>query len=170
MAEKKQNEGRTSGLPFPIECNFTLRRIVERGDRPLIGNARAAYEIARATIEDAAQEAFMAFFLDVKNRLIKAKIMHVGTVDSSAVYPREVIREALTCDASAMVFSHNHPSGDPDPSLCDRAITRELVFASKVMGLKVLDHIVIGDNAYFSFADHGLIGDYDLQALSLQSR
>ena len=72
------------------------------------------------------------------------------------------MKDALRFNATALIFVHNHPSGDPDPSLCDREITRELVFAARVMQLKVLDHLVIGNNRYFSFADHGLIQDYDL--------
>ena len=84
-------------------------------------------------------------------------------MDSSAVYPREVIKDALRYEASALIFAHNHPSGDPDPSLCDKEITRDLVFAARIIQIKVLDHIIIGNNRYFSFADQGLIDEYDLQ-------
>ena len=84
-----------------------------------------------------------------------------GTVDSSAVYPREILKQALRHDASSLIFVHNHPSGDPDPSESDRMITKELVFSASVMQLKVLDHIIIGNNQYFSFADAGLIEQYE---------
>jgi DNA repair protein RadC len=72
------------------------------------------------------------------------------------------MKDALFYDATSLIFVHNHPSGDPEPSACDKEITRELVFAAKVMQLRVLDHIIIGNNRYFSFADQGMIEDYDL--------
>ncbi len=103
-------------------------------------------------------------FLDAKNQILEEKTLFEGTVDSSAVYPREIIRDALRFEASALVFVHNHPSGDPEPSLCDKEITRDLVFAARVMQLKVLDHIIIGNNRYFSFADQGLIEEYEFQS------
>jgi DNA repair protein RadC len=99
--------------------------------------------------------------MDAKNRIIEEKTISEGTVDSSAVYPREVIKSALKFDASSLIFVHNHPSGDPTPSESDRDITKELVFAVQVMQVKVLDHIIIGNNCFFSFADEGLIEDYE---------
>ena len=72
------------------------------------------------------------------------------------------MKEALRHHASSLIFVHNHPSGDPDPSASDREITRDLVLAANLMQLKVLDHIIIGNNRYFSFADQGLIEDYEL--------
>jgi DNA repair protein RadC len=83
-------------------------------------------------------------------------------VDSSAVYPREVIKAAIRYEASSLIFVHNHPSGDPDPSESDREITKELIFAANIMQIKVLDHIIIGNNCFFSFADQGLIDEYEL--------
>jgi len=122
-------------------------------------------------VENQGRECFVVVYLNPKNEVIKHEVSSVGTADSSAVYPREILRNALLTDATALIFFHNHPSGDPEPSLCDREITKELVFASKLMGLKVLDHIIIGrDGRYFSFADQGLIADYDLLYLSLRSR
>ena len=101
-------------------------------------------------------------FLDAKNGILSVKTLFKGTVDSSAVYPREIIKEALLNNASSLIFSHNHPSGDPAPSENDKGITKELIAAARVMQLKVLDHIIIGDNRYFSFADQGLIENYEL--------
>jgi DNA repair protein RadC len=121
-------------------------------------------------VENQGRECFVVVYLNPKNEVIKHEVSSVGTADSSAVYPREILRNALLTDATALIFFHNHPSGDPEPSSCDREITKELVFASKLMGLKVLDHIIIGrEGRYFSFADQGLIADYDLLYLSLRS-
>ena len=99
----------------------------------------------------------MVVFLNAKNKVISTDTLFEGTLTSSSVYPREVVAAALNHHAAALIFAHNHPSGDPKPSREDIAITRQLVFACKIMGITVHEHLVIGDNAYFSFADQGHI-------------
>jgi DNA repair protein RadC len=118
------------------------------------------------TLRELRKEQFKVIFMDAKNRVLEERTLFEGTVDSSAVYPREVIRDALRYEASSLIFVHNHPSGDPEPSFCDKEITRDLVFAAHVMQIKVLDHIIIGNNRYFSFADQGLIEEYNLMFLN----
>jgi len=135
--------------------------------RPFCRSAGEVFDYLYHSMRDLRKEHFKVLFLDPKNQILEEKTLFEGTVDSSAVYPREIMKDALRFDATALIFVHNHPSGDPDPSLCDREITRELVFAARVMQLKVLDHIVIGNNRFYSFADHGLIEEYDLQFLNL---
>ncbi|MDD8027368.1 MAG: DNA repair protein RadC [Acidobacteriota bacterium] len=135
--------------------------------RPFCRSSGEAFDYLYHAMRDLKRECFKVLFLDSKNQIIEERTLFEGTVDSSAVYPREIMKLALRFNAAGMVFVHNHPSGDPDPSSCDREITRELVFAARIMQLKVLDHLVIGNNRYFSFADHGLIQDYDLLYLSL---
>ncbi len=135
--------------------------------RPFCRSSQEVFDYLYHALRDLRKEHFKVLFLDPKNQILEEKTLFEGTVDSSAVYPREIMKDALRCDATALIFVHNHPSGDPDPSLCDREITRELVFAARVMQLKVLDHIVIGNNRFYSFADHGLIEEYDLQFLGL---
>jgi DNA repair protein RadC len=88
-----------------------------------------------------------------------------GTVDSSSISPREVME-----NASSLIFVHNHPSGDPEPSRHDKEVTRGLVFAGNIMQIRVLDHIIIGGNKYFSFAAEGLIEEYEDSFLSLKIR
>jgi DNA repair protein RadC len=135
--------------------------------RPYCRSSGEAFEFLTHAMRDLKRECFKALFLDAKNQILEERTLFEGTVDSSAVYPREIMREALRFNAASMVFVHNHPSGDPEPSSCDREITRELVLAARIMQLKVLDHLVIGNNRYFSFADHGLIRDYELLAFGL---
>jgi DNA repair protein RadC len=130
--------------------------------RPVCHSSQEVYDYLYHALRDLKKERFKVIFLDPKNQVIEEKTLFEGTVDSSAVYPREVIKDALRYEASALIFAHNHPSGDPEPSLCDREVTRDLVFAARVVQIKVLDHIIIGSNRYFSFADQGLIDDYDL--------
>jgi len=95
-------------------------------------------------------------------------LLFEGTLTASAVYPREITKSAIKHNAAALIFAHNHPSGDPAPSDNDKQITRDLVFAGNLMQMKVLDHIIIGDNCYFSFADEGLIEKYDADFLGLR--
>ncbi|MBU4203503.1 MAG: hypothetical protein KKD59_06080, partial [Acidobacteria bacterium] len=101
-------------------------------------------------------------FLNTKNQILEEKTFFEGTVDTSAVYPREIFKQALLLHASSLIFIHNHPSGDPTPSDNDKAITRELVQAGITMQIKILDHIIIGNNRYFSFADAGLLHSYEV--------
>lgn len=130
--------------------------------RPVCHSSREVFDYLTHALRDLKREQFKVIFLDAKNQVLEEKTLFEGTVDASAVYPREVIRDALRYEASALIFAHNHPSGDPEPSLCDKEITRDLVFAARCVQVKVLDHIIIGNNRYFSFADHGLLTTYDL--------
>lgn len=138
--------------------------------RPVCHSSREVFDYLYHSLRDASIEKFKAIFLDAKNRIIEEETFFQGTVDTSAVYPREILKEALRHKASAVIFVHNHPSGDPEPSESDREITKELVFAASLMQLKVLDHIIIGNNRYFSFADRGLIEDYEFLFQDLKRR
>jgi DNA repair protein RadC len=93
-----------------------------------------------------------------------------GTVDSSSIAPREIVEGALKDKAAALIFVHNHPSGNPAPSPSDKQLTRELVYVGKIMQMKVVDHIIIGDDRYYSFADEGLIEEYEMDFLNLRLR
>jgi len=136
--------------------------------RPVCHSSKEVFDYLYHALRDLRREKFKVIFLDAKNQVLEEKTLFEGTVDSSAVYPREVIKDALRYEASALIFVHNHPSGDPEPSLSDREITRDLVFAARVIQIRVLDHIIIGENRYFSFADEGLLDDYDRLFHSLQ--
>jgi DNA repair protein RadC len=122
-----------------------------------INDSRALFDYLYHHVGDKRRELFKVIFLNSKNEVIAADTLSQGTLTASSVYPREVIQAALSYDAAALIFAHNHPSGDPKPSSEDVAITRQLVFAGKVMGLVVHEHIIIGDNQYYSFADQGYI-------------
>ena len=101
------------------------------------------------------REHFMVLFLDNQHRLLKKEVVFSGTINCATVHPREIIKSALACNASAMILAHNHPSGVSDPSLADREITKEIQKAAELMEIRVLDHFVIGKGNYFSFAESG---------------
>lgn len=116
------------------------------------------------TFSKSDREMLFIIFLNTKNRMLDYVVHTIGTVDSSALYPRDVIRSAIVHNSTAIIICHNHPSGDPEPSECDRNITGILVTACQVVGIRVLDHVIIGSGNYFSFADAGLIEDYKCNA------
>ena len=103
------------------------------------------------------KEHFMALHLDGKNRILCFEVVSVGSLNQSVVHPREVFKSALISSAAALILIHNHPSGDPLPSSEDMKVTRRLKEAGDLLGIKVLDHLVVGDSSYYSFADHGCL-------------
>lgn len=152
----------------PLSLSLRIAEAPVASDREPVTSSTEAAERIRATIGRADREAFVVLFLDTKNQLIEAELHSVGDVDSAAVYPRQVMKSALLHNASALIFGHNHPSGDPEPSLCDRELTRDLVFAARTLQIKVLDHVICGPSEHiYSFADQGLIDDYDLMTNGL---
>jgi DNA repair protein RadC len=100
-------------------------------------------------------EVFACLFLDNKHRVLAFEELFRGTIDGAAVYPREVVRQALEHNAAALILAHNHPSGVAEPSEADRSITRRLVEALGLVDIRVLDHLVIGDGSWVSLAERG---------------
>ena len=105
------------------------------------------------------REQFQVLLLDRKNRITRDVMVSQGSLTSSVVHPREVFNPAIRDSAAAVIFVHNHPSGDPRPSPEDRTLTQRLVQAGQVLGIQVLDHIIVGHDTYMSFADEGLLQD-----------
>jgi len=131
-------------------------------------SSKEVFDYLYHSMRDLPKETFKVMFLNAQNRIIETEDLFEGTLTASAVYSREIIKSAIKHNAAALIFAHNHPSGNPEPSDNDKQITRDLVFAANIMQIKVLDHIIIGDNCYFSFADEGFIEKYDLDFLSLR--
>ena len=102
-------------------------------------------------------EVFAVLFLDAQHRLIEYVEMFRGTIDSASVHPREVVKEALRLNAAAVIVSHNHPSGNPEPSAADRALTQRLKESLALVDVRTLDHIVVAGSSTTSFAERGLI-------------
>lgn len=106
------------------------------------------------------KEVFKVIFLNAQNKILEVEDAFEGSLTSSAVYPREIAKSAISHNAVGLIFAHNHPSGNASPSEEDKSITRQLVRACHTLQINVLDHIIIGENAYYSFADNGLIEEY----------
>ena len=102
-------------------------------------------------------EVFAVLFLDTQHRLIEYAEMFHGTIDSASVYPREVVKETLRLNAAAVIISHNHPSGNPEPSAADKAMTAQLRQALALVDVRTLDHIIVAGSCTTSFAERGLL-------------
>lgn len=103
------------------------------------------------------KERFIIVLLNTKSEIISKEVISVGNLNSSIVHPREVYKYAIKKSAASIVFIHNHPSGNPKPSNNDKNITKRLVEVGDIIGISVLDHIIIGNDVYFSFKEHNLI-------------
>ena len=110
-------------------------------------------------LRDVKRELFLVILLDSKNRIIREEQISEGSLDVSVVHPREVFNPVIRESAAAVVLVHNHPSGDPSPSPEDVRLTRRLVEVGNVLGVKILDHIIIGEGEYVSFHDRGLLSE-----------
>ena len=126
-------------------------------NRPVIASWDALIAYCRSAQADEKVELFRILFLDKKNILIADEIQQRGTVDHTPVYPREVIKRALELGASAIILVHNHPSGDPTPSVADVEMTTQIVNAGKPLDIRIHDHLVIGHKRETSFKSLGLL-------------
>ncbi len=139
---------------FTLGSRFQARRLetLERFTSPA-----QVFDFFHHELRDNRKELFLILLLDGKNRITRKVQVSEGSLNQSIVHPREVFAPAVRESAAAVIFIHNHPSGDPAPSREDREITRRLKEAGEILGIKVLDHIIIGDGAYFSFVESGLL-------------
>ena len=137
-------------------------------DKAVYKSSQEIFDYLYHSMRDLKKELFKVLYLNSRHQIIESGDLFKGTLTNSAISPREVIENALKHNAACLVFAHNHPSGNPEPSQNDRQITRELVYAAAIMQIKVLDHVVIGDNKYFSFSGEGLIEQYEMDFLGLK--
>lgn len=147
-----------------------LKAALELGRRSLIlplfegaifSKSRDVFQYFAPLFRNAKKEYFKILLLDQKNKIIRDVTISEGSLTATIVHPREVFRPAIRDSAASVIFIHNHPSGDPTPSIEDKKITTRLAEVGKVMGIPVLDHLIIGDKDYFSFADAGYIRPHE---------
>ncbi len=155
---------RARGLGMAKYCQ--LQAVLEMAKRHLsetmtrdsaLTNPRTVRDYLTAQLRHRQQEVFAVLFLDSQHRLVAFEELFYGTIDSASVYPREVAKQALAHNAAALILAHNHPSGVAEPSQADKCITRHLKEALNLIDVRVIDHMVIGDNEIVSFAERGLI-------------
>jgi DNA repair protein RadC len=145
------------------EAVFMIKEIAQRyGEiRLKLGdyftNSSQIFEHYKLRLSQLKQETFITVILDNKHRIIIDQVISIGILNKSLVHPREVFVPALERRAAAIVLCHCHPSGDPKPSTQDKEITKRLVEVGKLIGINVLDHLIIGDNGYYSFVDEDVM-------------
>ena len=139
---------------FSLASRFQARKL-ERFDR--FTSPQQVFDYFHHEFRDSRKEYFLILLLDGKNRIIRRVQVSEGSLNQSIVHPREVFIPAVKESAAAIILVHNHPTGDPAPSSEDVAITRRLREAGDIMGIKVLDHIIIGDGEFVSFVERGLL-------------
>lgn len=139
-------------------------------EQPIYKASKEVFDYLRYSMRDLEKEVFKIIYLNNQNQIIGTVDLFEGTLESIPIRPREIVESAIKYNATALIFAHNHPSGDPTPSRSDKQLTRDLVFIGMLLPIGVLDHIIIGGNRYFSFADAGLIQKYEDNFLNLKIR
>jgi DNA repair protein RadC len=156
-SERGVGPARASAIAAAIELARRLPSESLSG-RDLLNDPRLVKDYLRATQADDSQERTGALYLNARNRLLKNDPdVYRGTLDRAVVEPREILRRALVGKAAAVILYHNHPSGDPTPSREDREFTRRLASAAEAVGVRLLDHIVVGRDGCVSFRESGLL-------------
>ena len=128
---------------------------MQRGDT--FSDPKATGAFLQAKLAGLEREVFAAVMLDTRHRMIEYVELFQGTIDGAEVHPREVVRRALRCNAAAVIVAHNHPSGSPEPSAADRAVTARLKQALALVDMRLLDHIVVGGATVTSMAALGMV-------------
>lgn len=153
--------------PLAPVLSLTAQRTVKRAlmllDRHLretgvaFTSTQAARDWLKLKMAGLEREEFMALYLNQQNRLIAHETLFAGSISSTEVHPREVVKRALYFNAAAVILAHNHPSGDITPSQADKTITQRLVQALQLVDIRVPDHLIVGGTQILSFAEHGLL-------------
>lgn len=155
-AEKGLGEGSATSLKLAYAVAISFRKDGLKKN-PSIENRLGLLDYLYTKMSALKHEEFHVIYLDSKNNILADEMLFKGTVNSSAVYPREVTKAALKHGALSLVLVHNHPSGDPAPSIEDEAITEDIMRAVGAVEIEVYDHIIIGNSAHYSFRDFGKI-------------
>ena len=123
----------------------------------VIRSSMDVHAVAKSLLGDSVQEEVWGFYLDVRGKLVCARMIGRGTTDECPVSPTDIFRPCLLTGTKSVIVVHNHPSGEPEPSREDIQITQRLVEGGRLLGIRVLDHVIIGSCRYFSFADEGML-------------
>lgn len=148
-----------------LPAHVLKQKIIEK---PVFDCSEDLFNYLYYYMRDLDEEVFKVIYLNNRSQIIDAVILFTGTYDNISIRPREIVESAIKQRASSLIFVHNHPSGDPGPSKSDKQLTRDLVFMGYILQIKVVDHIIIGANKYYSFADEGLIQKYEDNFLDMK--
>lgn len=139
------------------EYKLTLSKNTAFMIQEQVGNseniAKITHQLMKHFYEDKDREIFTVLFVNSKLKVIGFNIVSIGSLNQSVVHPREVFKPAILANAANIILCHNHPSGDPVPSLDDKHITQRLIEAGKLLGIEVIDHVIIGDDNYCSMRE-----------------
>ena len=148
---------------LPLTSLRTIKRALSLLDQHLrepgvtFTSTQAARDWLRLKMGTLEREEFIVLYLNNQNQLLAHETLFTGTISHTEVHPREVVKRALYFNAAAVIFAHNHPSGEVTPSQADNAITQRLVQALMLVEIRVPDHLIVGGRQIFSFAEHGLL-------------
>ena len=140
-----------------LELSRRLEADASEKPRAILKSPEDVAAEVRSQLKGKKKEHFLVLCLDTRNRLIDCKLVSMGSLDTSVVHPREVFKEAISSCAASVIFAHNHPSGDPEPSKEDVELTRRLVKAGEIVGIDVLDHIIVCDEGFISLKARNLL-------------
>ena len=146
----------TRKWPSPVQKQITWKEYRETRRGEVISSPDDVVDFFNRHMGGMSKEVFVALYLDHRNHALYCDAQ-MGTVDHTAVYPREILATALGFDASGLIIAHNHPAGSLEPSEGDKALTRQILTASRAMGITVHDHLIITDEGHFSFRQAGLL-------------
>ena len=138
-----------------IELSKRINVKLETLNNIKANNSKVIYEYFKDKLMDEKQEYFYCLYLNNKKRIIKNKLLYIGTINQTLIHPRDIFKEAYLLSASAIICIHNHPSGNTAPSKEDIMMTKNLKEVGLIMGINVVDHIIIGKNSYYSFFENG---------------
>ncbi len=142
-----------------IEIGRRVYLEVELSLKKKLTSPKEIYDNSKYLFKDKKQECFYCLYFNNKQTLIERRLLFMGTINRSVVHPREIFKYAYLLSASSIICIHNHPSGDTTPSSEDIILTNALVEIGKIQNIPVLDHIIVGNNNYYSFSDNGRIGN-----------
>ena len=172
-AELREIKGLSTAKVAQIKAAVELGRRMMSEERALEGPIRSSSDVAdylMPLLRDLKHEVFKIVLLDRRNSVLDVVNIDEGNVAQSNPSIRRIMLRAAQAYAAGLIAVHNHPSGDPTPSEQDKILTRDLVIAGQAMEIRVFDHLIIGDGRYFSFADEGLIEEYEMQAVMVTGK
>lgn len=160
IAELRQISGVGTATAERIQAAFELsRRLTDSvpEESPCVENPYEVYMLVRAEYRGQKQEILKALLLNTRNQVLKSETISIGTFNTSVIHPREIYRVALRHNAASIILTHNHPSGSPEPSFDDIHITEQIAKVGKIIGIRLLDHVIIGNENYISLREKSVL-------------